>query len=219
MATFSFLILLVACAWYIPTSAYPLPAPRLSLGDVPFRLRDANATIGNSLDEIIANVAASDDPLLTVKTSTGTFAGAYNATSGVYHWLGVPYAADTGGANRFKAPTERVVQDADAPQDATKYGLTCPQYLTSGSKMAGGFAGIVVPPNQGEDCLSANVWVGKNVRSNTDNGAGAPVMLFLYGGSFTCKCRATCDTRRARGQPADKRTLCRGRHKQPSYRW
>lgn len=179
-------ILFFACVLATIVHGHPLP-----LQDATVKLQGVNVTLSNINEGFAADASVSissenEDPLLTVSTSTGTFAGAFNATSGVYHWLGMPYAADTGDTNRFQPPRQRSVSDTDTPQDATKYGFTCPQYLSSGSKMAGGFAGIVVDPNQGEDCLSANVWVGKNVRNGTDIGAGAPVMLFLYGGSFTC---------------------------------
>lgn len=76
-------------------------------------------------------------------------------------YQGIPYAATTGGANRWKPPQETSWTQTFP---ATSFGKKCAQ------------PGLLGPVGA-EDCLSINVWAphgGKNL----------PVMLFIYGGGF-----------------------------------
>ncbi|KAJ4012411.1 hypothetical protein NW752_008097 [Fusarium irregulare] len=81
--------------------------------------------------------------------------------NGVY--LGVPFAASTGGQNRWKAPQD--LPKSDRPFKAKAYGATCPQ--------AGGDAFT----RQDEDCLNLNIWAPKN-------GKDLPVFVYMYGGAM-----------------------------------
>ncbi|KAF2846439.1 alpha/beta-hydrolase [Plenodomus tracheiphilus IPT5] len=90
-------------------------------------------------------------------------------------FLGIPYAQDTSGENRFKPPRPYVVPPG-ATVDATKPGYACPQPL-----------GVLFPPlglgnitNISEDCLNLNVARPKQV----DAGKKLPVMVWIHGGSF-----------------------------------
>lgn len=130
------------------------------------------------------------DPLLQVTTTSGNFTGLYNSESQVYRYLGIPYGETTAGNNRFLPPlsvSAPPTTTTTTPQDATQYGQTCPQYLSSASQSASKLTGQFSIDNQGEDCLNLNVWVGKNTRqqAGNSNGTGAPIMLWFYGGSFT----------------------------------
>ncbi|KAI1099534.1 Alpha/Beta hydrolase protein [Jackrogersella minutella] len=80
-------------------------------------------------------------------------------------WKGIPFAADTSGANRFKPPQN--VTRWNTTFDAKDYGLACPSSGTT-------YATI------GEDCLNVNVWSAANSSS-----AKLPVVMWSYpaGGS------------------------------------
>ena len=110
-----------------------------------------------------------------------TFKGT-NAFLGADSFLGMPFAK----AGRYENP--RVVnaqQDKlEGVQDATKYGIACPQQeLVAVNPVLGGLLGAVEqaafqPLNllqQGEECLSVNVQVPKGL--NGSEGEGLPVMV------------------------------------------
>src|SRR6266576_67416 len=107
---------------------------------------------------------------LAVQLADGAVRG--RAGSGVFSFLGIPYAAPPFGANRM-----RPLQPArpwEGVRDATAFGPTVPkgdyppQYVPL-------FPEVVIP---GEDCLNLNVWT-------PDAGAGGlPVLVWIHGGSF-----------------------------------
>ncbi|KAM0722602.1 hypothetical protein Q7P37_002043 [Cladosporium fusiforme] len=79
-------------------------------------------------------------------------------------YLGVPYAATTGGENRWRAPQD--LQKSDVVFNATTYGATCPQ--------APGPAQFT---ELSEDCLNLNIWT-------PSNGSNLPVFVYMYGGAM-----------------------------------
>ncbi|KAJ4363463.1 hypothetical protein N0V83_009757 [Neocucurbitaria cava] len=95
--------------------------------------------------------------------------------NGIEVFLGIPYAQDTSGGNRFKAP-RAYVPPSGSTIDATKPGHACPQPL-----------GEVSAPlalrnitDVSEDCLNLNV-----ARPKIEHGCKKlPVMVFIHGGSF-----------------------------------
>lgn len=85
------------------------------------------------------------------------------SSSGVTAFLGVPYAADTSGQNRWRAPQPR--QPWNGTFDATTFGLPCPStYKTEYS----------------EDCLHVNIWTPANSSSER-----YPVFIWNYGSGQT----------------------------------
>lgn len=94
------------------------------------------------------------------------------AESGVYAFLGIPYAAPPFAENRMRPP--RPVQPWESPRDATAFGPTVPkgdyppQYRTL-------FPEVVI---SGDDCLNLNVW------TPDPGAAGLPVLVWVHGGSF-----------------------------------
>lgn len=90
-------------------------------------------------------------------------------------FLGIPYAQDTSGENRFKPPRPYVFPPGST-FNATKPGHACPQPL-----------GVLFPPlglgnitDISEDCLNLNVARPKKM----DPGKKLPVMVWIHGGSF-----------------------------------
>src|SRR5947209_13650927 len=81
-----------------------------------------------------------------VQTSEGPVRGFVN--NGVYHFLGIPYAAPPVGAWRWRPP--QPPKTRKALLDATAYGNICPQATTLGV-----FAG---PASVDEDCLYLNIF-------------------------------------------------------------
>ena len=92
-------------------------------------------------------------------TAGGPMQGAL--LDGVWHWLGVPFAAPPVGALRWRSPAPPVC--TPTVRVAASVGPVCPQ-LTSD----GGYVGA-------EDCLTLDVWSKQGV-------ADAGVMLFIHGG-------------------------------------
>lgn len=117
------------------------------------------------------------------ETGDGVLRGIESA--GVGRYLGVPYGADTSGANRFRPP--QPVEPWTGVRDAFTFGDSAPQIDTR--TISGGSMLEVLEllyPREGwpvegggmsEDCLRLNVWAP----------AGAerlPVVLWLHGGGF-----------------------------------
>ena len=88
---------------------------------------------------------------------------------GVLVFRGIPYAADTGGENRFLPPRER--EPWDGVLNAAEFGAKCPQ---TGN---GEFFDPAAPRIVSEDCLFTNVWTsGLSGRR--------PVFVNFHGGAW-----------------------------------
>src|SRR6266568_7386471 len=105
-----------------------------------------------------------------VQTNEGPVRGFVN--NGVYHFLGIPYAAPPVGAWRWRPP--QPPKTRKALLDATAYGNICPQATTLGV-----FAG---PASVDEDCLYLNVFTTKLGKGNTPQSGGLPVIVWIHGG-------------------------------------
>ncbi|KAJ4256881.1 hypothetical protein NW762_008977 [Fusarium torreyae] len=79
-------------------------------------------------------------------------------------YLGVPFAASTGGQNRWKAPQD--LPTSKATFAAESYGPTCPQAISNDA-----FS------RQDENCLNLNIWA-------PSGGKNLPVFVYMYGGAM-----------------------------------
>ncbi|MFL2697651.1 MAG: carboxylesterase/lipase family protein [Gammaproteobacteria bacterium] len=121
-----------------------------------------------------------------IETNSGPVEGIeeeYQGTKG-FSFKGIPYAADTSGKNRWRAP-----QDPDSwsdPLDASSFGPQCPQFRMG----EGGFRGLIAgaygietpieePPKESEDCLRLNIY-SPDLSPNEK----APVMFWIHGGAL-----------------------------------
>jgi len=104
-----------------------------------------------------------------VETRSGRIRGAESA--GIRHFKGVRFAAAPIGARRFRPPAPP--EPWQGVQEATAHGPAPPQYAMP-------FFGWISAAgvDQGEDCLSLNVW------TPGCDGARRPVLVWIHGGGF-----------------------------------
>ncbi len=98
--------------------------------------------------------------------------------SGIYHYRGIPYGADTSGANRFMPPQKPEAWEGVKP--AVWWSDSAPQimdgrYDNPWSSYADHWNYDAVS----EDCLRLNVWT-----PGIDDGDQRPVIVWLHGGGY-----------------------------------
>ncbi|KAK4452610.1 alpha/beta-hydrolase [Podospora aff. communis PSN243] len=106
-------------------------------------------------------------PLVTVRN--GTYAGVHSSAFRQDFFLGVPYAQDTGGPNRFRIPQSLNTSWAGV-RTAQQYSHACPSDTPDGDDKYG----------MSENCLSINIVRPSGVR----HGDRLPVMFYIHGGSY-----------------------------------
>ncbi|KAH9485790.1 Para-nitrobenzyl esterase [Psilocybe cubensis] len=105
-----------------------------------------------------------------VLTTSGRVQGYVDSTTtpvALNKWLGVPYAEDTSGANRWRPPVP-VKANLNEVINATVYGPACMQGRADGGN------GTSI---QSEDCLRINIIAPVNAKN-------LPVYMYSYGGGF-----------------------------------
>lgn len=113
--------------------------------------------------------------LVTAEIRNGKLQGVDEG--GAVSFKGIPYAADTGGANRFLAP--QPVRDWAGVRDARQFGDRCPQPVVTMSQTPL-FAWYDQTSGFSEDCCSLNVY-----SPDLDGTARRPVMVYIHGGGFS----------------------------------
>lgn len=126
------------------------------------------------LSIIVGAALSVADPVVTNADNNVTYQGFVR--NGVELFLGVYYAEDTGGENRFKPP--RVyVPDNGTTINATAYGPACPQVTGTPPLFPLTLSNVT---DISEDCLQLNI-----ARPNgTEDTSKLPVMVWIHGGSF-----------------------------------
>lgn len=121
------------------------------------------------------------NPNAVVKTTSGKIRG--GLADGVYIFRGIPYGADTGGANRFQPPKPRPAWTGVL--DTLQYGNVSPQASSPfaatdpNRRMSMNLFTPLHSQPQSEDCLYLNVW-----SQGVGQRAERPVMVWLHGGGF-----------------------------------
>jgi para-nitrobenzyl esterase len=125
-----------------------------------------------------------DGPVLLVGDKIAVTDTAYGQVRGyvlrgIHHFLGMPYGADTSGANRFMPPQKPKPWTDVLP--ALWWGNTAPQNMDN--RYANKYASFRDHWNYddvSEDCLRINVWTPA-----VNDGRKRPVMFWIHGGGFT----------------------------------
>jgi para-nitrobenzyl esterase len=125
-----------------------------------------------------------DGPVLLIGDNIAVAETTYGKVRGyilrdIYYFLGIPYGADTSGANRFMPPLKPKPWTDIFP--AIWWGNTAPQNMEN--RYANKYASFRDHWNYddvSEDCLRINVFTPA-----LNDGQKRPVMLWIHGGGFT----------------------------------
>ena len=97
----------------------------------------------------------------------------FKSENGAHVWRGVPYAADTSGENRWRAP--RPVAPWAGTREVISFAPACPQIATPFTPVEGFVNGRV---EGSEDCLAMDIYAPADAA-----GKNLPVMVWIHGGS------------------------------------
>ena len=112
-------------------------------------------------------------PNITVETHHGKVRG--TTADGIKVFRGIPYAASTGGLNRFRPP--KPAPNWSDIRDAVAYGPMCPQIAAERPSYTSSWT---YDKDASEDCLVLNVWTPA-----LHDQRRRPVMVWLHGGGFS----------------------------------
>ena len=107
------------------------------------------------------------NPQITVRN--GTYEGIHLSAFDQDIFLGIPYAQDTGGLNRFRPP-QSLNTTWNGTRPAKQYGDACPDFRPDQDAAYG----------MSEDCLSINVVKPAGLKE----GEKIPVVVWIHGGSY-----------------------------------
>ncbi len=130
---------------------------------------------------LVRKLPAQDAKFVIAETTYGKVRGVDN--NGIKVFKGIPYGANTAGANRFMAPSEPAKWTG--VRDALEYGHSAPQSDPAAPPRPAGALTISGQnlPAEGEDCLVLNIWTPA-VGSGSNSGRKRPVMFWCHGGGF-----------------------------------
>lgn len=128
--------------------------------------------VGFALTMTSARAAVSGDP---VQIDTGAVRGAWRENAAVRAYLGIPFAAAPVGDLRWRPP--QPAASWTGVREAIEPGPQCPQAAVARNSVSYEVYG---ERPQSEDCLTLNVWAPPAAP-----GLKRPVLVWIYGGSFT----------------------------------
>jgi para-nitrobenzyl esterase len=144
---------------------------------VPALAADAQGTQSAAITRDDGPVLQIGDRIARVETVAGPVRG--YILRGVYHFLGIPYGADTSGANRFMPPQQP--KPWTDVFNAYWWGHSAPQNMEN--RYANKYASFRDHWNYddvSEDCLRINVFTPA-----LGDGRARPVLVWLHGGGYT----------------------------------
>jgi len=149
----------------------------------PFTRRDFlkhTSAFAASSGILLRSLHAQDAKFVSADTTYGKIRGVDN--NGIKVFKGIPYGANTTGANRFMAPVEPAKWTG--VRDALEYGHSAPQSDPAAPPRQAGALTISGEklPAEGEDCLVLNIWTP--ALGSSGNGRKRPVMFWCHGGGF-----------------------------------
>ncbi|MET7682363.1 carboxylesterase family protein [Streptomyces sp. NPDC005423] len=148
-----------------------LVSRRRFLGGTLAAAAGVGALAGGANQAVAATTSSGAGPLPgPVRIDNGLLSGTTAQLSGVSAYLGIPYAASTAGANRWRPPRPAAAWSGVRKADA--FGDIPPQKSMGPGGSSSG-------PAQSEDCLNLNVWTGA-----TSSHERRPVLVWIYGGRF-----------------------------------
>ncbi|ORY10627.1 Alpha/Beta hydrolase protein [Clohesyomyces aquaticus] len=119
-----------------------------------------------ALSTLLINLAFADP---TVTILNGTYEGLHLSSFNQDLFLGIPYAQDTGGQNRFLTPQSLNISWTGT-RPAKQYGNACPDNNPNADAQYG----------MSEDCLSINIVKPSTLAANQK----VPVLVWIHGGSY-----------------------------------
>lgn len=122
-----------------------------------------------ALLSLIACSVTAADP--TVQVLNGSYSGLHLPHFNQDVFLGMPYAQDAGGANRFRIP-QPLNTSWTGTRDAKQYSDICPDVKAKRDYPEG--------IGMSENCLSVNVVRPAGIAED----ANLPVMVWIHGGSY-----------------------------------
>lgn len=111
--------------------------------------------------------SAAGDPTITLLN--GSYCGLYLPQFDQDLFLGIPYAQNAGGPNRFRIP-QSLNTTWDGVRDAKQYSHACPDANPEDDALYG----------MSEDCLSINIIRPAGIPEDAE----LPVALWIHGGSY-----------------------------------
>ncbi|KAI1107654.1 alpha/beta-hydrolase [Jackrogersella minutella] len=114
------------------------------------------------------------DPVVSVRN--GSYEGLYLPAFDQDIFLGIPYAQDTGGINRFRVP-QSLNETWNETREVKAYGPGCPDYYLSAEVLHG----------MSENCLSINIVRPAGIHEGSNSSGSTPllpIMLWIHGGAY-----------------------------------
>lgn len=153
-----------------------LGATGFTLGATAISLASCTA-LSSKKDEDDGQILYIGDNIAVADTQYGKVRG--YMLRGIYYFLGIPYGADTSGANRFMPPRKPEPWTETLP--AIWWGNSAPQNMDNRYKdRYMSFRDHWNYDDVSEDCLRINVFT-----SGINDGKKRPVLLWMHGGGWT----------------------------------